>query len=215
MNSVFVTFNVSADFEEATALRLQTIAGLYGVPISLPYRPDRTAPHLTSETKRRIEDAWCVAAFSLSPWATGCLRELQYALSVGKPVMIFYGEHSGKNIIFKDSEIVQEIFLDFSHQDRAINQAIEFLQRMQASGRIVRYKNEWAPRDSGVTNTGAAVIGIGLLLLGLWTLTKEEKYKNEWAPMAHHLIGEKNPVNPGTARAVPHVQTKKKNEEKK
>lgn len=43
----------------------------------------------------------------------------------------------------------------------------------------------------------------------------EEKYKNEWAPMAHHLIGEKNPVNPGTARAVPHVQTKKKNEEKK
>ena len=207
MNSVFVTFNVSADFEEATALRLQTIAGLYGVPISLPYRPDRTASHLTSETKRRIEDAWCVAAFSLSPWATGCLRELQYALSVGKPVMIFYGEHSGKNIIFKDSEIVQEIFLDFSHQDRAINQAIEFLQRMQASGRIVG--------DSGVTNTGAAVIGIGLLLLGLWTLTKEEKYKNEWAPMAHHLIGEKNPVNPGTARAVPHVQTKKKNEEKK
>ena len=191
MNSVFVTFNVSADFEEATALRLQTIAGLYGVPISLPYRPDRTAPNLTSETKRRIEDAWFVAAFSLSPWATGCLRELQYALSVGKPVMIFYGEHSGKNIIFKDSEIVQEIFLDFSHQDQAINQAIEFLQRMQASGRIVR--------DSGVTNTGAAVIGIGLLLLGL----------------AHHLIGEKNPVNPGTARAVPHVQTKKKNEEKK
>ena len=209
MNSVFVTFNVSADFEEATALRLQTIAGLYGVPISLPYRPDRTAPHLTSETKRRIEDAWCVAAFSLSPWATGCLRELQYALSVGKPVMIFYGEHSGKNIIFKDSEIVQEIFLDFSHQDRAINQAIEFLQRMQASGRI----SQAAPGDSGVT---AAVIGIGLLLLGLWgRLTKEEKYKNEWAPMAHHLIGEKNPVNPGTARAVPHVQTKKKNEEKK
>ena len=195
MNSVFVTFNVSADFEEATALRLQTIAGLYGVPISLPYRPDRTAPNLTSETKRRIEDAWCVAAFSLSPLSDIMRHELQYALSVGKPVMIFYGEHSGKNIIFKDSEIVQEIFLDFSHQDRAINQAIEFLQRMQASGRI----SQAAPGDSGVTNTGAAVIGIGLLLLGL----------------AHHLIGEKNPVNPGTARAVPHVQTKKKNEEKK
>jgi len=43
----------------------------------------------------------------------------------------------------------------------------------------------------------------------------EEKYKNEWAPMAHHLIGEKNPVNPGTAQAVPHVQTKNKNEVKK
>lgn len=43
----------------------------------------------------------------------------------------------------------------------------------------------------------------------------DEKYKNEWAPMAHHLIGEKNPVNPGTAQAVPHVQTKNKNEAKK
>lgn len=43
----------------------------------------------------------------------------------------------------------------------------------------------------------------------------DEKYKNEWAPMAHHLIGEKNPVNPGTAQAVPHVQTKNKNEVKK
>lgn len=172
MNSVFVTFNVSADFEEATALRLQTIAGLYGVPISLPYRPDRTAPHLTIETQRRIQDAWCVAAFSLSPLSDLMRQELQYALSAGRPVMIFYGEHSGKNIIFQDSDIVQEIFLDFSHQDRAINQAIEFLQRMQAGGRIA--SSQTAQEDSGVTNTGAAVIGIGLLLLGLWALTKDK-----------------------------------------
>lgn len=43
----------------------------------------------------------------------------------------------------------------------------------------------------------------------------EEKYKNEWAPMAHHLIGEKNPVNPGTAQAVPQFKNQKKNEAQK
>ena len=43
----------------------------------------------------------------------------------------------------------------------------------------------------------------------------DEKYRNEWAPMARHLIGDQNPVNPGTAQAVPQSNNKKQNKETK
>ncbi|RME17469.1 MAG: hypothetical protein D6799_03855, partial [Bacteroidetes bacterium] len=110
---VFVTFNPNSEVEERTALRLQTIANLYGVEVLLPYR--RISNKLSSETKNRIDRSRIVIAFSGSKLTSHLKQELIYAKSQNKTIVVIYNTSIGKNLIFKDYEKVQEFYLDYDN----------------------------------------------------------------------------------------------------
>ncbi len=177
---VFVTFNPNSEVEERTALRLQTIANLYGVEVLLPYR--RISNKLSSETKNRIDRSRIVIAFSGSKLTSHLKQELIYAKSQNKTIVVIYNTSIGKNLIFKDYEKVQEFYLDYDNTDRTLHEIAQFLRDKADNLKRGKSKpNSAATRGSRkkvqATESGAltALLSIGLGLLAFWALSKALK----------------------------------------
>lgn len=167
--SIFITYNLSSQPGEGTALRLQTISNLYGLSILLPYR-FRNSSSISSETKIRIDNSRFVVAFCVDRLTKLLKDELSYAISQRKPLIVIYDNAKGKKINFKDHVNVKEVFVDFTKTDDALHKMAEFL-RAKLSAITAKKVTKKTQDDSGL---GIALLGIGLGLLAAWTLSKGE-----------------------------------------
>ena len=159
--TIFITYNPKSSVEENTALRLQTISYLYGLSIDLPYRLGRK--HLPTETQVRIKRATFVVAFCLSKLTPQLKKELEYAISLKKPIIVIYDSKIGKTIHFKNVLNVNEVFVDFNNTDTALHNIAEFMRKYSKT----------KEKENENTSLGIGLITVGLGLLTLWALTKE------------------------------------------
>ncbi len=163
MDKVFVTFNKSSIAGENTALRMQTLSNLYGFNVLLPYRLGLN--FLSEESKRRIQESSFVLAFAFGRMSKILREELEYAISLNKPVIIVYDNiNKNKRILNGQSNQVIEIVMDYYNQDVILHKISEFLSRELKS------KNKDNKKESAV---GTAIVALGLSLLAYWFLSKK------------------------------------------
>lgn len=146
-----------------SALRLQTIAGLYGFSVVLPLRRPNSSL-LNQETKTRIDSADMVAIFALEGVSKGVNEEIVYASQKNKPVIVLFQRgmtHSG----LPQNEKIKIVEVDFNYIDKASHEVAEFLKG-QFSARTKKGKE--------TAGSGSALILLGLGLLAAWALTKDK-----------------------------------------
>lgn len=173
LKSLFATYNPNTDMEQNTALRMQTISGLYGITVELPARAYGKRNELSVETAQRIERCSFVLALSLYKMSTTLQKELRYAISQNKPIVVIYDQKIGKTIDFEGYANVKEIHVDFNNTEAALHQIAQFLQHNLYPPVIQTTNN--VTTDNSDSNLGIAlgVVGIGLGLLALWGLVKK------------------------------------------
>lgn len=156
---IYITYSESPfKVEENAALRLQTLSNLYGINVSLPYRLNRSTV-VDPETKARISDADYVVVFSVISASSAIVhKEIEYSLSLNKPIIVIYDKTRGKNLKIKKHPKVQEVYLDIYNSDDNLSEIAGFLQQQLKSSAKVKNDN------SGL---GIALLGIGLGLLAL------------------------------------------------
>lgn len=167
MSNVFVTYNQGSDFEESTALRLQTLSNLYGLNLMLPYRY-ANAITIHRESKKRIDNADFVVAFCTDGLLSALLtEELNYAAQKQKRTILIFDKAQKRKIKYTNDGTVKEIYVDFYKTDEALHTIAEFLRNNQA----VRNKKQQAQNNA----VGVALLGIGLGLLAAWVLSKNDQ----------------------------------------
>ena len=157
-NQIFVTYNQNAYGEQNTALRLQTIANLYGISVALPARNSGNNP-INDETRNRIKNSDFVLAFSLNGMQENVSHELGDAIAKKKPIVVIYDKNNGRNINFKDYPHIKEVFMDMSNSEEALHDITGFINTE------LNKKND--KNQNVIVQTGIAVVGIavGLLML--------------------------------------------------
>lgn len=159
---IFLSYNPNVEIEQSTALRLQTLAALYGVEIYLPDRR-RSGAALSESTQLRIKDAHIFLMFSMSPLSSIVQAEVMLALGLAKPVVVFYDKRVGKNLMNVPAGVIEEAFDPVDENAGVILQRILSDQRLQAT---------WEKKESG--NGVAALVAVGLGLFALWAMTKDD-----------------------------------------
>ncbi|TSC54075.1 MAG: Uncharacterized protein LiPW30_770 [Parcubacteria group bacterium LiPW_30] len=158
---IFVSYNPGAEIEQSTALRLQTLAGLYGVAINLPDRYGTV--DLKSSTQQRIADSVLFVMFSTQKISLQVQEEVNHALSLGKNVLVFYDKSVGKNLTtYSDTNILEEYF------DPLIDTPVTIMERVLKQREIIKATQEITKRENNVIS---AVVGIGLGLILLWAFS--------------------------------------------
>lgn len=170
-STIFITYNSNVDIEEHSALRLQTIAHLYGLNIVLPYRiKSQTAIH--NETKLRIDYSKFIVAFAVTGLSRNLKNELLYAIEKKKPIIVIYDKTKGKTLHFKKYSNVNEVFVDFKNHEESLHSIAQFLRKHVYNKELSTSKKSTSEKESGL---GAALIGIGLALLAVWALSGNKK----------------------------------------
>lgn len=168
---IFVSYNPGVEMEQSTALRLQTIASLYGATVYLPDRLGGTS--LKKETEERILDSHAFVLFATSGLSKTVMEEVRFALHNNKRVVIFHDSTTGKRIKISDApegQLVDVLFDPYKDTPAAI------LQKAFDQGGIVQ--NARLPENASSPNPAlSAVIGIGLGLFMLWALNEDEPQK--------------------------------------
>lgn len=168
--SIFITYNPDVPMEEATALRLQTIAHLYGLWVELP---DRLGAGADMNTRQRIQRAGYVVAFPLSNLSEKEKSELDYAISCDKTVILVYDRKIGKTLTYNPTNNIFETGIDFEDQntDKVLQEIATF----------IRSKHPALPnltQSSGLTTTDKgllAFVGIGLGIIALADLLERNQ----------------------------------------
>jgi len=173
--NIFLTYNQGSAFGQNTALRLQTISNLYGLSVSLPARMVNGGGVMSHITKERIKSASIVVAFGLEVPTQVMIEELNYAMTLQKPIVFIYDESTGNTIDFGDYKKIQIVEIDYLDTDNAIHKVAGFLEGLPESQ---KHKKE--------TGLSTALIGVGLGLLALWALNRkdaeyEEDVESEYA----------------------------------
>ena len=156
-SSFFVSYNPGVENEQSTALRLQTLAGLYGVVIHLPDRYG--AIELKSSTKQRIADSVLFVMFSTKDLSKQVEEEVNHAISLGKKVLVFYDKGVGKKPMTKD--IYEKCF------DPLLDTPATVIDRVLMLGDIIE-------SSESENKVAFAIVEIGLCLIFLWSLSKKE-----------------------------------------
>ena len=160
-NRIFVTYNPNVAIEQNTALRLQTIANLYGLTVDLPSRLSGNGL-INTETKNRINNSDFVLALSLYKMEQEVNSELGHAIAKKKPILAIYQEGIGKNIDFTGYP-VDEVSLDINDTEAALHNIANFIQ--------TKFKQN---KDKDQNAKNIAILGIALGMLALWSLNKEK-----------------------------------------
>jgi hypothetical protein len=164
MLKIFVSYNPGVEIEQSTALRLQTLAGLYGVVIHLPDRYG--AIELKSSTRQRIVDSVLFVMFSTQQISLQVEEEVNYALSCGKSVLIFYDKSVGKNLTPpNDAKVIDEYF------DPFVDTPATIMERVLKHGEIIKATQEMPKHENNIIS---AIVGIGLGLILLWALSEKK-----------------------------------------
>lgn len=167
--SIFITYNPKSVTEESTALRLQTISNLYGLNVMLPYRLG--AGDVSMETLRRIKESSFVVSLCLVKLSKQQNVELQAANKLKKSIVIIYDKSKGKQENFKGHTNIKEVSVDFSKTDDALHEIASFLRNRFKVSKTRKVSKKQQEEDSGL---GVALLGIGLGLLAVWALSKDE-----------------------------------------
>jgi len=166
-SSIFITYNHESKAEESTALRLQTISNLYGFSINLPNRLGVNKT-VSNETMLRILNSNFVVAFCIDGLDELLKNEVQYAISINKPLIVIYDNEKRKTINFENISNVIEVFVDFNKTDDALHSIAEFLRRKLVADESKLISG--TEKDSGL---GIALLGIGLGLLAAWSFSQD------------------------------------------
>ena len=170
---LYLTYNPNVDIEQNTALRLQTISNLYAVSVELPARVlDKSG--ISIETQNRIARSAFVLAFSLYKMSSSLQKELHYAMSLGKHIVVIYDKKIGKTINFNEYPNFQEVHIDFDNTDAALHQIAQYLQRSLYAPITQNPPPSINNEDSIGLGTILGVVGIGLGLLALWGVTAKK-----------------------------------------
>lgn len=164
--NIFITYSKPAIAESVT-LSLQTLSKMHGFLASLPNRTKLTPP-CDDETKLRIRNALFVLAFCLNGLTKILKEELNYSISINKPIIILYDKKRGQKINFRNCTNIKEIFVDSHNTDEAIHQIAEFIKKI--STKKIRSNNVSLGVDLRVS---------GLELLGLYAFFKENNITKE------------------------------------
>ncbi len=165
MENLFVTYNKNAEIEENTALRLQTLSNLYGFSVLLPYRLNSL--NISTETKTRINNSKFVLAFCIEYFSPSLKQELDYALTVNKPIVVIYDQSEGKKINFPNNSNVKEVYIDYDNTDATLHEVSKFIKSKFSEIQ----KNEADKNGSAI---GIAIVALGLGLLAAWALSEKE-----------------------------------------
>jgi hypothetical protein len=166
-SNLFITYNPKEDIEQNTALRMQTIAHLYALSLELPAR--MAAKNITSETQQRIARSSVVLAISLTKMSKLLQEELAYAIEQNKPIVVLYDKKKGKTINFGAYKNFKEIHVDFNQTDQALHEVASFLKET-----VKNQEAQSKKKSDSETGVLLGVLGIGLGLLALWAISKEE-----------------------------------------
>ena len=159
MNKVFITYNDHSSWGKNTALRMQTLSGLYDFEVDLPYRTG--IGKITSETQKRIKTSDIVLVFDLDGEPSAVNEELAYALKVKKPVIIIQGEHPHLN--YPNNNNIKTVRLNYYNPDETLHE-------------IARYiKEKFNRQQKSEEGMILALVSIGLGLLAYWALSKPSK----------------------------------------
>lgn len=163
--NIFLTYNKDSIFGQNTALRLQTISNLYGLSVSLPSRIVNNGVEISNSTQERISNAAIIVAFGLENLTPLMESELAFAMLTNKPIVIINDKNIGQTIKIENSNNVHQVAVDFLDTDAALHDIVNFLERLPT-------KNKKEKNEIGL---GSALIGIGLGLLALWALSRENE----------------------------------------
>ena len=152
-NQIFVTYNQNAYGEQNTALRLQTIANLYGISVALPARNSGGNP-INDETINRIKNSDFILAFSLNGMQENVSHELGEAISKQKPIVVIYDKNNGRNINFPNNIHVKEVFIDAGNSDEALHEITGFINTELQRKNVAKQ-----------TTNAIVVIALGMLAL--------------------------------------------------
>ena len=169
--SIFITYNPNAPIEEATALRLQTIAHLYGVLVELP---DRLGAGAESATRQRLQRAGYVVAFPLQHLSEKVKSELDYAISQRKTIIMVYDKRIGKTVEFNGYANLFETKIDFEQQntDDVLHDIAKFIrERHTPASNSTHNKPVLSSTEKGLL----AFLGIGLGIVALASLLEQRK----------------------------------------
>jgi len=180
---IFISYNPDVEIEQSTALRLQTLSGLYNAVVHLPDRSGN--PGLKDNTKQRIQDAMVFVMFSTRKLSKAVNEEVNYALKINKRVIIFYDKRIGKNLDtskIKNANLLERVF------DPVVDNPADLLNFVIQNGGFLSANRDAAQsqkkqvenKSDSTTNAAlAAIVGVGLGLLLLWALSDDDKPKKK------------------------------------
>lgn len=165
-NSIFLTYNPNNPIEEATALRMQTLANIYGYKISLPDRYGLVGSKIKSSTIERIENSDIVIAFCLNKLSPFLKTELIESTKKNKLVILIHDKNKDKSVKFKDYANVEEYFLDFKNNNTD--------EQLKEIANDLRKKfNTKKENNKELITAGIAVAGLAISLLLFYFMTDE------------------------------------------
>jgi hypothetical protein len=170
-NQIFVTYNPESSVEQNTALRLQTIANLYGIAVVLPSRLYGNGL-INDETKTRINNSDLILAFSLNGMFPNVSQELGHAIVEEKSIIVVYDKNIGKNINFRNYSHLKEVYIDDNNSEQALHEISGFINTEFKQKSKSKKTNALDVLGAGV---GIAIMGIALGLLALLSLGTKNK----------------------------------------
>lgn len=155
--SVFLTYNRGSDWEESTAMRLQTLANLYKLNLYLPYRDLEPSQMMIRQIQEWIKKSNTVIGLLLDGNSQWVLQEIEFAIANNKTVIVIYDD---KN--FSPTAIHENFYpikYNEENSDETLHQIILFLNR--------REHKLQKKLDAEKT-----LLTVGLGLLAAWGLSK-------------------------------------------
>jgi hypothetical protein len=163
---IFISYNPGVEVEQSTALRLQTLSGLYNAKVFLPDRSGKSG--FKENTKQRILDATVFIMFSTDALSKDVIDEVNYALANQKMVIVFYDVRKGKNLdtskITNKNNFHEKMF---NPEQTTPNELLDYVKTVlenSNSDKII----------SGAGKILLALLGVGLGLLLLKALTDDD-----------------------------------------
>jgi len=161
-NSIFITYNTGSSVEKNTALRMQTIASLYGISVELPMRPPAKRIKASPESIERISRSNFVLAFCLGNLSKQLQSELHEAVRLNKRIIMLYEDSS--KVDFKGYKHVKEVFLDYHNPEAALHEVASYLSPQNNGNK--------KKSDDNALGVGLVMAGIGLLVF--WALNNKD-----------------------------------------
>lgn len=176
MRTIFITYNPNSEFERTLAIRLHTIGASTGFKMYLPDRFNSERV-LDDETKNRISKADYVVMFSTSQLSPIVKHEIEYAFSVLKDkskIVVIYDKHRGKNLKGEITSFFTPIYVDQfeSGQDKVLSKIINTIHSKEKSNKTQQIAKLKREKDNSQALAALFGIGLGLLILGSVTSSK-------------------------------------------
>ena len=162
--NIFVTYNPGIEAEELLAVRLHTIGAVNGFTMYLPDRYN-SAKEVGQNTLHFIKQSGWLVFFSFGNLSSTVTQEINAAfrhLKDKSRIIVVYHKQVGKNLGGGEADKFTSIYYDPAHE--SMDEALQ---------KILKTLNE--KRRKADNNGFLALLGIGLGLFALATLTQEEE----------------------------------------